>query len=450
MRVYTLPTPTQFAIADGSTGIFTLTNPNGYPIVGPQVLEIWQNNTKLSNGYNVVGTTIAFSAIPPAGTVLKWRGSYSRATGYFPNEECPFPVRDSYSGKYGTQFKRTVMDDGHGRYRRQWAAQSVANTLNWQMNWDQLDFFEAFLKYECSEGTGFFTMQLYPGGPLQTYRMTAYPQIAFDDSVGAWVISANVEYIRTAPMQPPRGNLPVFPDSLPQPEKGQYQITRPDQITRSNITQGEANQRTRWTDEVGIFTVNWILDETQYYIWDGFVHDTLIGGLAPFQGWFANGQGTSLTRIRFLDTPQVQSQGAAFAISAQCEIQQIPVMSEADYIGHQQLFYDTITYSESISFTISLGVLADGITYSESLSFNSTRPMSDTITYSESSNIQRSGYSNFGDAVTMSETVSFSITPAPYTDSITFGVSGGITVNDYIDGSYIEFGYFGTTTPFVN
>jgi hypothetical protein len=459
MAIQTNNYAVQYATGDGSTKVFQIKSQFGYPVASVTITAMYKTSadgltvTSLAAGidYTFDGTYVTYTVAPASKTKLSWAGTYSTVQGYFPNESVPYPVQSNYTSKYSDAFKRVVMDDAHGRYRRQFEAVGMTQTLTWQLNWNQLTKFEGFLKFDAAQACGFFYMQLHPNGPINYYRMTAYPSITYDDGDGCWQAQATVEYVRAAPAGYAKpATLPQFPSTLPQPEKAGYEIDRDNTVTRSNINGGLATERARWTDETGIFKVQWILSLDELRIWEDFVHNQILGGYAPFLGWFANGKGLVTTRVKFTDTPQVNSNGAAFTVTASCELQQIPGITYADYIGDAISLSDSNTYSESISFKMSLKTpFNDSITYTDSIKFSISRPLTDSITYAETATLVHSGYSAVSDSTTMTETITFSMAPAAKSDSVTMTAAGGIIQQDYATG-YVQFGYVGKTTSFVN
>jgi hypothetical protein len=252
-------------------------------------------------------------------------------------KKLPYPVRDNASFKYGQPIMRTQMDDGHSRVRRRWDQQPANFNLQWNLSWDQLAWFEAFLKYDCALACGQFNIALSPGGTVCTLKFTSYPSISFVS--GVWQLVGTIESILNGPVGFGSAPLvlPTWPSTLPEPEQESYSITRPNAVTRSNITSGLATQRQRFSYDVGTIAMTFLLDANQKETYDNFIANELIGGLAPFQGYFANGTGTALRRMQFVDVPTVTTNGAAFVVTAQMDIADIPQVSEFIYRGLGQL-----------------------------------------------------------------------------------------------------------------
>jgi hypothetical protein len=254
------------------------------------------------------------------------------------------------------------MDTGRSRLRRQFSPQAVAQTITFNMTESQLDWFEAWVKYDCAEAAGFFTLALNPDVSPVTMRMTKYPEIKTDPNVG-FIVSCAVEYIRSAPTGGPISFMRSFPTTLPPPEKSGYTISRPDALTRSNVGAGMPSQRSRFDDSIGVVTLTWLFTVAEYNIWSDFLHNQLLGGIAPFKGWFWNGRGTTNQQVfQFTESPVESAQDAIYKVTATAQIRNIPVMSMSDYIGNNMNMADSVTLSESGS--INKALYHDG-TYAE-------------------------------------------------------------------------------------
>jgi hypothetical protein len=364
-------------------------------------------------------------------------------TPTYPLDKLPYPVRDNYTSQYGSAFKRAAMDDGHGRVRRRWDQQPIMPTLTWTFaEWSQLDLFEGFIKYDCAQASGWFIMPLFPGDTPKTMRMTTYPTITFDTSIGTWQATVQVEYIRLGPTgySATPTVLPQFPSSLPEPEKDNYQITRASTMVRSNLPDGEATERARFKEEVATFTVTWYLAPDEYAVFDSFVHNQLLGGLAPFTGYFSNGRGDNLVRVNFVDTPVVSEEGACYKVTASCETRDIPQMSEFDYLGLNKLaLSDSFILAESI-YTQEGVVGTDLVTYVEKYQFALSRGLSDNYSLTESLKFKITANRNPVENITWNEQYTFSLTNGQ-SDYISWKTNGEACWNQYCTNDYVSFGY---------
>lgn len=367
----------------------------------------------------------------------------------YPLDKLPYPVRDSFSQQYGAGFKPVQMDDAHNRIRRRYAMQPVNYTLTWHFTFEQFEWFEGFLRYDCAQASGYFTLPLNAASTPLTLRFVAYPDSAFDENLG-WVVTATVEQIRNAPSGAALVGLPTFPTTLPIPEKVNYSIKRADTVSRSSITEGLASERARFKDEVAVVQMQWTLSSTEYTIFDNFVHDTLLGGLAPFVGPFANGSGQQNVRLNMIDVPKVVSNMSGFDVTCIFEVRDIPTISELKYRGwDKNTFTESYTFGEQVTFKVIPGAKQDSITFTEQISFRITKLIQDTFTYSESVSFQSNQNRSTSENLSYTETLSFYHTRAPYTDTLGYTAGGFITVDDYAD-DWVEFGYVGTDTTFTN
>lgn len=309
------------------------------------------------------------------------------------------------------------------------------------MTFEQLKWFEAFLKYDCAQASGFFTIPLNPISQPTTLRFTAYPQLSFDTSKGVWVVTGSVEYVRAAPTGTAGASLPTFPPTLPFPEQENYTINRAGTVSRSNLEEGLASQRARFKDEVALVQMEWKLNADEYAVFDSFVHDTLLGGLAPFIGPFSNGLGPTNVRINFIAPPQVQSDGAAYTVTAQAEVRDIPTISEFVYRGYGTInIADSITWDAEVFAEIGTST-RDQFSYQDNVTFSVGKYPNDSIGYTESVsfvlNMNRAPVENitFDDSV-----LSFRISKIVPTEYLVFTTQGKACFEDYAT-NYVQFGY---------
>lgn len=359
----------------------------------------------------------------------------------YPLNECPYPVRDNFSSQYGNSFARTEMDDSHNRMRRKFAMLPVSYSLSWHMTFDQFKWFEAFLRYDCAQASGYFTMPLNPVGDPLTLRFTGYPDAAYDTSLGAWVVSGSVEWIRAAPTGLPTGSLPIFPPSLPDPEQTNYSIKRAGTVSRSNITDGLASERARFKDEVALTQLEWDLDADEYAILDDFIHNKLFGGLAPFTGPFANGLGLNQVRINFIDTPKVTPNLSGYTVTGTIEVRDMPIISEFVYRGYGNInLADTIIWN-AVAFA-EIGTQArESFGYQDSIKFKIGKPASDSISYSDAISLQVNAVRLLNENVTYNDSViSFKISKSPLTEFLVFNTNGQACFEDYAS-DYVQYGY---------
>lgn len=261
----------------------------------------------------------------------------------YPINKCPYPVRDNFSQQYGEKFTASKMDSGRSRMRRKLSNQSMALTITFNMKEKELDWFEAWLRYDVAQAAGFFTIALNPDLAPGALRMTKYPVITADANVG-FIVSCEVERVREGPTGSRITSLRQWPATLPPPEKNGYAIQRPDGLTRSSIAGGLPSERSRFDDAIGVVNFTWLFTQAEYNIFDDFVHNQLFGGLAPFKGWFWNGRGTTDQQIvQFTESPKTTAQDAIYKVTAVGQIRNIPVMSHAEYVGSNINLAETLT-----------------------------------------------------------------------------------------------------------
>lgn len=366
------------------------------------------------------------------------------ATPVFPLDRLPYPVRDNFAQSYATPFKKVQMDDGHSRTRRQWASQTLSNSLMWRLDWKKLGIFEGFLKYECGNGPIEFMLAFAPGQDAVKVRLTTYPTISFD--AGQWVASAQFERVIDAPSGSLAGGLPSWPLALPMPEKGGYTIEQPNAITRGQLTGGKPQERARQFEQIGMVTMKWFLTADQYPIAVDFVHNTLLGGLSPFKGWFANGKGTQAVRMTFTEAPSFTKEGACFWMEGKVEIRDLPQISELEYTGKNQITIDEkITLVENLAFYIAPVAFTDSLSLGEQLAMSISITVADTMLLSEAIDLLLNENLGIAEGISIAEqlAIDYANAAGSIADSTSMSESGSYQVDDYAD-DYAEFDYVGT------
>lgn len=273
----------------------------------------------------------------------------------YPIDKLPYPIRDGYRAMFHDKLRKRQMDDGNTSTRRRFETQPQKQNLTWRMSWDQFALFEAFLSYDCAHGAESFLMPLSPSEAAIEMRFLKYPDSTFDPSCNSWNVTGEVQtfkygvptgirlaYCVPGYVKPGYWNeiepemmfgYPAFPSAIPYPEKSNYSIKRESEFATTNISEGYMRNRTRFQDSVATYQCRWILDASQKAVFDNFVYNVLYGGYAPFYAPFANGEGNTYVRSKFVELPSVGSMGAIFEATATLESANIPVMTETEYQG---------------------------------------------------------------------------------------------------------------------
>lgn len=114
----------------------------------------------------------------------------------------PKPLRDNYDIQHVSPFARTTMATGRARQRRTFTSVPSAVTVNWYMDGAKAQLFEAWFKYEITDGAEWFNIDLKtPVGNFAPYEcrfMEMYNGPTIDDA-NNWRFSAQLE-IRERPV----------------------------------------------------------------------------------------------------------------------------------------------------------------------------------------------------------------------------------------------------------
>ncbi len=273
------------------------------------------------------------------------------ATPNFPTK-LPLPIRDGFKGNLQRKPRVTKMDDGKTFIRRLYERQPNDYMLAWRFTWSQYELFEAFLKYDCWPNGGYFNMAVTAGAEPIELRMKKYPDARFNENANAWDVQVECEYYKGKPRglvlsyakpgyvkpgywsesnAPTLNGYPLYPPSLPEPERSGYSLIRPDAIARSNIDNAKAEERERFKDHAINVQLTYLFNANEYAIFDSFYHDSLYDGVAPFMGPVANGDGLQTLRCKFLEPVQVTPVGNGYRVTATVETARMAVMDEQTY-----------------------------------------------------------------------------------------------------------------------
>lgn len=117
----------------------------------------------------------------------------------------PMPLRRNYGINHVSPFARTEMATGRARQRRTFQSVPSMVTVEWRMDQAQAPIFEAWFKYDITDGAEWFMSPLRtpeaPNGPLKLYEcrftgMYSGPNFTEDDE---WGFSAELE-VRERPI----------------------------------------------------------------------------------------------------------------------------------------------------------------------------------------------------------------------------------------------------------
>ena len=92
-----------------------------------------------------------------------------------------------------------------------------------------------------------------------------------------------------------------YPSTLPLPEGSQYEFEFGSQVIRSDMDDGLARQRRRYTSHVDKFAVSVYLDDVQLEEFERFVREDIGGGAAWFMMPLRDGQGVRDMEVRIIE-----------------------------------------------------------------------------------------------------------------------------------------------------
>lgn len=114
----------------------------------------------------------------------------------------PRPLRRNYDLNHKSPFARTEMVTGRARQRRTFQSVPTIATLEWYMKPEQAQLFEAWFKYDITDGAEWFEIDLKtPVGHMAPYmcRFTEMYQGPTINDADDWEFSAELE-IRERPV----------------------------------------------------------------------------------------------------------------------------------------------------------------------------------------------------------------------------------------------------------
>lgn len=120
--------------------------------------------------------------------------------------------------------------------------------------------------------------------------------------------------------------MATWPTNLPVPIIDGYTIEPQQTFIRTDMDQGQARQRRRFTTAPTVYQVSWMMDENEFGIFESWYRDEADNGAAWFDVSLRNGKGMQTVEARFM-----QSWSSAFLgypyyrLSAQLEVRNRPI-----------------------------------------------------------------------------------------------------------------------------
>jgi len=365
-------------------------------------------------------------------------------------EKLPPPVRNNFSSKYERNFTVLRMDDGGRRPIRRWANQPREFQLEFHFTWDQLALFEGWVVYELKSGQNYGIIPIQDDVPIECQFIDDY-NVVYEEN-GEWRVTARVRTILPGPVVPTSFVvLPSWPAELPELEKADYGFVR-EGAARSTVKEGWQDARDRWKTKRADVQFKVLLDATQREIFEDFVDNTLVGGLAWFQLNLAAGKGVETVRAQFSEPPTISSNGAAFVVSGVLHTFALPLYTEVEYLSHRGFnLSDRLVFTESLEFMLGRSVsIAEYMKFSESLSRQLHRQLTADLVFGEELTTETSYNRALSDEFNITESVeqSASFNRPSTSDATEFTESGVLFIQDYVDMSYLAEDYVGVSTSF--
>lgn len=131
-------------------------------------------------------------------------------------------------------------------------------------------------------------------------------------------------------------DLPVWPAVLPAPSPDGYSITPVSAFARTDMDNGTARQRRRFTRTPSYISVSWTLTQEQFAVFEGFITYEIGLGANWFQTRLLNGLGMNPVQARFMEDPpyKVATQGNTglfVQVTATLEVKALPVVTKDQY-----------------------------------------------------------------------------------------------------------------------
>lgn len=365
-------------------------------------------------------------------------------------EKLPPPVRDNFSSKYERNFTILRMDDGGRRSIRRWSNQPREFQLTFKFTWEQLALFEGWVAYELKSGQNYGNIPIQDDVPVECQFIEDY-NTTYEEN-GEWQVTVRCRTILPGPIVPVSFEvLPAWPAALPELEKSNYSYVR-EGAARSTVKEGWQDARDRWKTQRADVQFKVLLDAAQRDVFEDFVDNTLVGGLAWFQLDLAAGKGVESVRAQFSEPPVVTAQGAAFVASGVVHTFALPRYTEAEYLSHRGFnLADRLVFTESLEFMLGRSVsITEYVKFTESLNRQLHRKLTTSLEFTEELTTESVYNREVADALSISESVesSASFNRPATSDTASFSETGVLFIQDYVDMTYLAEDYVGVSTSF--
>jgi hypothetical protein len=130
-------------------------------------------------------------------------------------------------------------------------------------------------------------------------------------------------------------DLVTWPVTLPDPRASGYSITPVTAFSRTDMDNGTARQRRRFTRVPSYVAVTWRMTHFQFAIFEGFLAYDIGLGTSWFSVNLLNGLEMNAVQARFMSDPPykaaISDSRAWFDVTAQLEVKALPVATKDEY-----------------------------------------------------------------------------------------------------------------------
>jgi hypothetical protein len=130
-------------------------------------------------------------------------------------------------------------------------------------------------------------------------------------------------------------DLPTWPVTLPDPRASGYGIQPVTPYARTDMDNGAARQRRRFTSVPSYVSVTWRFTHSEHALFEGFLAYEINLGTDWFAVGLLNGMGVNQVQARFKDDPPYKSaisdSRAWFDVTATLEVKALPLPSRDEY-----------------------------------------------------------------------------------------------------------------------
>lgn len=247
----------------------------------------------------------------------------------------PAPLRTGYRGTAGLSFRRTNMEAGQSRSRLA-PGFRVTVDCGWRMSAAGFERFKSFYRADLAEGTRWFRLPLWFGGPVQTVpaqfasRYAASPRAAHAVTVTAQL------HLRALPYQAlslearagftDEAGCAIWPAALPAAPLRTGLTLDPHRDVLATDLDGPRAKRDLFGPSAASLPVSWSMDEAQFELFKGFWFEGLARGNKWFAAplWFGSSLETALTRLT--GPFSFEPHGAArVLVSGAVEVRRLPI-----------------------------------------------------------------------------------------------------------------------------